>query len=92
MIIVAGYLSVDPSARENYVRDCAETVRLARAASGCLDFAICADVVEPGRVDIYERWNSREELERFRGSGPSSDQQQAIIDADVREYEVSEIE
>ena len=59
MIIVAGALHVEPTGRDRYVAGCREVVRLARAAPGCLDFAITADTVDPGRIDVYERWRTR---------------------------------
>jgi NAD(P)-dependent dehydrogenase (short-subunit alcohol dehydrogenase family) len=40
---------------------------------GCLDGAICVDLVDPGRVNIFERWESQAPLETFRSSGPDTD-------------------
>ncbi|MDO9454999.1 putative quinol monooxygenase [Nocardioides sp.] len=89
MIIVAGHLTVDPAGRAAYLADCEQVVRLAREAAGCLDFALSADLLDEGRINVYERWDSRPELETFRGSGPSDDQQDAILGASVEEYDVS---
>ena len=86
MIIVAGHLVVSPADRDGYVADCAEVVRLARAAPGCLDFAVSADPVDPARVNVYERWRSASALESFRGSGPDGPQRAAIRAADVQEW------
>lgn len=87
MIIVAGYLTV--SDRDAYLDGCVEVVRLARSADGCLDFALGADLIDPSRINVYECWSTREELAAFRGSGPDSGQQAAILDADVREFDVT---
>lgn len=89
MIIVAGHLVVDPQQRGSYLAGCADVVDQARRAPGCLDFAITADLVDPGRVNIYERWESRQAVETFRGSGPSDEQVGAIIAASVHEYEAT---
>lgn len=89
MVIVAGYLVVDPLQRESYLAGCATVVELARRARGCLDFAISADLVEAGRIDIFERWESRAAVDEFRGSGPSEEQQGSIISASVCEYDVT---
>lgn len=91
MIIVAGYLTVDPTDRQHYLDDCAEVVRLARTAPGCIDFALGADLVEPARINVYERWATEQQLHDFRGSGPDSEQTAAIIDADVREFTVPNV-
>lgn len=92
MIIIAGYLKVEPDARDTYVADCVSVVEQARAAKGCLDFAITADTVEPGRVNVYERWETDADVEAFRGSGPDDEQTAQIVDADVQKYRISATE
>ncbi|HEY0636599.1 MAG TPA: antibiotic biosynthesis monooxygenase family protein [Pseudonocardiaceae bacterium] len=89
MVIVAGHLVVDPEGRESYLAGCAGVVERARRAPGCLDFAVAADLVDPGRIVVYERWESRAAVEAFRGSGPGDDQATAIRAADVAEYDVA---
>ena len=53
-------------------------VEKARQADGCLDFAITADLLDPGRVNLFERWEKQAAVEAFRGSGPSNKQGAAI--------------
>lgn len=89
MVIVAGHLTVHPAERASYVEGCREVVLLARAAPGCLDFAISADLLDEGRVNVYERWASQADAEAFRGSGPSDDQHAALLAASVAEYDVA---
>lgn len=88
MIIVAGHLVVDAAGRAAYLQDCEQVVRLARAASGCLDFALSPDLLDDARINIYERWESRPQLDDFRGSGPTDAQNDAIVSADVQEFDV----
>jgi len=88
-VIVAGHLMVDSDARDDYLAGCLDVVRQARDTPGCLDFAISADVLDPGRVNVYERWVSRAAVEAFRGSGPSDDQGAALLWASVAEYDVA---
>jgi quinol monooxygenase YgiN len=88
-VIVSGHLTVAPEARADYLQGCADVVRAARAAQGCLDFAIGADLIEPGRINVFERWDSRAAVVAFRGSGPSDEQNVAILDASVAEYAVT---
>jgi quinol monooxygenase YgiN len=89
MIIVAGQIFVDPAGRERYLAGCADVVEQARQAAGCLDFAITADLIDPGRINVFERWETREAVETFRGSGPSEEQGAAIVAASVTEYDVA---
>lgn len=89
MLIVAGWLRVDPEARADYLDGCRSVVAQARSAPGCLDFALSADLLDPGRINVHERWQSAEHLHAFRGSGPAAGQAAQIRDADVQEYRVS---
>ncbi len=88
MIIVAGHITVDPERREAYLDGCVAVVQQARETDGCLDFAISADLLVPGRINVFERWDSRATLDAFRGSGPSGDPRAEIRSASVDEYEV----
>jgi hypothetical protein len=47
MVIVAGYLVVEPRQRDSYLAGCKAVVRRARRTGGCLDFAISADLLDP---------------------------------------------
>jgi quinol monooxygenase YgiN len=88
MVIVAGHLIVDPQARAGYLARCAAVVEQARSSQGCRDFAISADSLDPARINIFERWESQEAVESFRGSGPGEDQSAMIVSASVSEYDV----
>jgi quinol monooxygenase YgiN len=92
MLIIAGQLQVDAAQRDRYVADCVTVVEQARAAQGCLDFAITADTVEPDRINVYERWESDADLHRFRGSGPAPEQAAQLLDAQVSKYRISATE
>ena len=89
MVIVAGYLMVEPTERQSYLAGCVDVVRQARGALGCLDFAITADLVDPSRINLFERWESQAAVEAFRGGGPSDDQAATIQSACVVEYDVA---
>ncbi len=90
MLIVAGYITVSPEKREAYLASCVGVVEQGRRAPGCLDFAITADLLDPGRVNIFERWESRSAVESFRSSGPDDDQGAAMISASVAEYDIAD--
>ena len=89
MIIVSGFLNVDPDERAPYLEGCRQVIQEARASDGCIDFHISADPIEADRINIFEQWESTEAVEAFRGSGPSDDQQAAILDAKVTQHEIS---
>jgi quinol monooxygenase YgiN len=89
VIIVSGYLLVDPADRAAYLAGCEDVVRQARKAPGCLDFHLSPDPLEPERINVFEQWDSIAAVEAFRGSGPSDEQQSSIRDAQVFQHEVA---
>ncbi|HEY0453687.1 antibiotic biosynthesis monooxygenase family protein [Actinophytocola sp.] len=92
MIIVSGKIYVAPGERDGYLAGCRTVVEQARVAPGCLDFTLSADLLEPGRINIYERWDTDEDVERFRGGGPPGEQQAQILDGSVARYRISSVE
>jgi quinol monooxygenase YgiN len=90
VVIVAGHLNVDPAGRDEYLSGCVDVVRAARVAAGCRDFAISPDLVDPGRINILERWDSQAAVEAFRGNGPGDEQGAAIVSGTVAEYDAAE--
>ncbi|MDP2293519.1 MAG: antibiotic biosynthesis monooxygenase [Actinomycetota bacterium] len=88
MIIVAGALHVDPQERQEYLDSCVDVIVAARRAPGCVDFHLSADLIEPGRINVFEQWESAEAVEQFRGAGPSSEQAATILAASVFQHEV----
>ena len=89
IVIVAGHITVKPQERESYLAGCVSVVERARVVAGCRDFAITADLIDPGRVNIFERWESQTALEIFRGSGPGNEQGAAMLSASVAEYDIA---
>ena len=53
--------------------------------------AICADLVDPGRVNILERWELQAALESFRSSGPDTEQRRAMLTVSVQEYDSADV-
>ncbi|MEV4123840.1 antibiotic biosynthesis monooxygenase [Nocardia sp. NPDC049707] len=91
MVIVAGHIVVDPQHRESYLMGCVSIVEEARSTPGCLDFSIAADLLDDGRINIFERWESQAAVDAFRGNGPSDGQRTAILAATVSEYDVADV-
>ena len=89
VIIVSGWLRVQPSERAAYLDGCRGVVAAARSASGCVDFHLSADPLDEGRINVFEQWESVEAVEEFRGSGPSGEQASAIVGAHVEQHEIT---
>jgi quinol monooxygenase YgiN len=91
MVIVAGHITVEPQQRESYLAGCVSVVERARGAAGCLDFAITADPIDPGRVNIFERWESQAALNTARGNAPGNEQAEAMLSVSVADYDVADV-
>jgi quinol monooxygenase YgiN len=91
MVIVPGHITVDPEHRESYLAGSMSVVEKARRADGCLDFAITADLLDPGRVNLFERWESQAAVATFRRSGPRHKQGAAKLSVSVAEYDIADV-
>ena len=94
MLIIAGTLEIDPAQRDAFIAAGEEGMRAARAEAGCLDYVLSADPLEPGRVYLFERWESKEHLaphlERIRAPQPPSDISPIVpLAADLQQYEIN---
>jgi quinol monooxygenase YgiN len=91
MVIVAGHITVEPEQRESYLAGCVSVVEQARGSAGCLDFAITADLIDPGRVNLYERWESQAAVDTFRRSGPRRSRAAPMLSASVAEDDIADV-
>jgi quinol monooxygenase YgiN len=91
LVIVAGHITVDPEQRESYLAGCMSVVEKARRADGCLDFAITADLLDPGRVNLFERCETQAAVETFRRSAPRNRQGAATRSVSVGEYDIADV-
>jgi quinol monooxygenase YgiN len=91
MVIVAGHITVDPEQREAYLAGSMSVVERARQADGCLDFAMTADLLDPGRLNLFERWESQAAVEAFRRRAPRKKQGAAVLSVSVAEYDIADV-
>ena len=89
MVIVAGHITVDPEQRESHLAGSMRIVEKARQAEGCLDFAMTADLLDPGRVNLFELWESQEAVKAFRRRAPRIRHRVAMLSVSVAEYDVA---
>jgi hypothetical protein len=50
-----------------------------------------ADLVDPGRGTILERWESQAALETFGSSGPDTEPRRAMLTVSVQAYDIAEV-
>ncbi|MCB1644638.1 MAG: antibiotic biosynthesis monooxygenase [Pseudomonadales bacterium] len=87
-IIVAGWLSIKPGARNEFIQASCEAILQARNHTACSDFSVSPDPLDDNRINIFENWETREALETFRASGPEHDLFSLVTQFSVSEYEV----
>ncbi len=92
MIIVAGTFEVDPAERDAFLLSREEGMRRSRAEPGCIAYVFSADPIEPGRVVLFERWESKDALRtHLAGIAAAGPQPPGvpIRSAEVQQYEIS---
>jgi quinol monooxygenase YgiN len=63
MIIVGGTFDVEPDQRDEFLASRHDGMRRSRAEPGCLEYTLSPDPLDPGRVMLFERWESQEHLD-----------------------------
>jgi quinol monooxygenase YgiN len=89
MLIVSGHLYIAKGQRAAFLSISNKAMIEARRTPGCRDFVVAADPIEADRVNIYEMWDSADQLEAFRGQGPSAELTKLIERADVRRHVIA---
>jgi quinol monooxygenase YgiN len=91
VLIIGGEFHVDPEQREAFLAGRVAAMEQSRAEPGCLEYAFAADPIDPGRVILFERWESQEALDEhlkvIRSRPPSAGP--APTSASVKLYEIS---
>jgi quinol monooxygenase YgiN len=88
MIIVSGKLQIKANLRDEFISRSKQAIRSARSDAGCIDFSVSPDPLDENRVNVFEEWKSKAELESFRGNGPEDDLFELIENAEVIEREI----
>lgn len=61
-ILIAGTVNVAPEQRDAALRAGRPHMEATRAQRGCIHYQWGADPLEPGRIYVYEEWESQEAL------------------------------
>jgi len=94
LIIVAGYFDVDPGQREQFLESRAEAMRISRSEAGCITYAFSPDPLDPGRVLLYERWESKAALADHLTAMRQRPRPPDVVEvraSELQQYEISAI-
>lgn len=92
MVIVAGYIDVDPSDRAALLESRRAAVVATRAEPGCVEYIFSADGMDEGRVRVFEIWESQAALEVHLAKRDSAGAPASVVPVRSRElvrYEVT---
>jgi quinol monooxygenase YgiN len=73
MIVVTGYLTIDPAKRAEVEAAIATLVPATVAEEGCVEYRYATDVLEPNRINIWEQWASEEAMNAHMGTSHLAD-------------------
>lgn len=97
MIIIAGTVDIDPEQRAKALDAARPLIDGALTQEGCEFYAWCIDPTTPGRIYVYERWESQEALaSHFEGphylAMRNTIAAHGLRGADVLKYEIGRAE
>ena len=92
MLIVAGYIDVAPEGRAEFLAARMTTIAATREEPGCLEYTFAADATDPGRVRVFERWETADDLETHLARLSTRPQSTVeVIGRELLRYEISDI-
>ncbi len=57
-LIIAGTLDVEPSEIDDLMPHLVEMMKATHSESGCIDYSFTRDDLVPGRIRLFEKWES----------------------------------
>jgi quinol monooxygenase YgiN len=73
MIVVVGYLTINPDKRADVEAAIATLVPLTVAEEGCVEYRYSTDVLDANRINIWEQWESDEAMTAHMGTSHLAD-------------------
>jgi quinol monooxygenase YgiN len=96
-IVISGEIDLEPEARERALTGARELIQAALAEKGCVHYAWTADINRPGRVHVFEEWESEADLAAHLAGKPYQGMLahlsgSGLIGAVTRKYRVDHVE
>ena len=94
MLIVAGYFKVAPGDRAAFLENRRASIVRSRGERGCHAYTMSADLVDPGLVHLYERWESKEDLAAHAAANradPRPPDGFDVLESEVLQYEIASV-
>ena len=94
MIIVAGYFKVAPADRDAFIEGRRAAMVRSRDEKGCHAYAMSPDPLDPGLVNLYERWETAEDLAAHAAANranPRPPDGIAVLGSELLRYEIAKV-
>jgi quinol monooxygenase YgiN len=96
-VVISGEIDVAPEKREKAILDAQPLIAAALAEPGCVHYAWTADPAKPGRVHVFEEWDTEADLIAHLAAAPYRDMAghlaaTGILSAVTRKYRVDLVE
>lgn len=93
-IIIAGTIDVDPTKVDQAIADATIMMQASQAEDGCDAYVFSLDPLVPGRIQLFERWQSEDALAAHSSSAHMKAFQPkmggwGITGADIKRYEIA---
>jgi quinol monooxygenase YgiN len=94
MLIVAGNITVDPADVDRLRQAAADMMAATRQEKGCIEYVFSVSMADPGTVQIYEIWETGDDLEAHFKAPHMATFQAALADLtitgrDLHRYEIA---
>jgi quinol monooxygenase YgiN len=73
VILIAATLDLDPARRDQTLRDAQSAIHATLSESGCKAYTWSLDVMDPGRIHVFEEWTDEEALTHHFAGQPYQD-------------------
>jgi quinol monooxygenase YgiN len=94
MIIVAGYFRVAPADRAAFLEHRRASMLRSRGEKGCHAYAMSPDPLDPGLVNLYERWETEEDLAAHAAANranPRPPDGFEVLESELLRYEIAKV-
>lgn len=95
-IVISGEIDLPPASRDAALAGAKALIDAAQAETGCRHYAWSADPFDPGRIHVFEEWESAADLSKHFQAAPYRGMlahlsAHTILKADTRKYRVVSI-
>jgi quinol monooxygenase YgiN len=97
MVIIAGTVDVEIDNRDAALEAAKPHMKATRAQKGCMDYVWSPDSLVPGRIYVFERWETEEDLKlHFKGEHywnmRTTINSYTLLDIDMHKYRMDVME